>query len=119
MTTFSMRLAATYLLLIFVASCGGDGGTARIETRFTFSTTPYVNPVQAGVRRALESKGVMVIAMLCGYESISSNSVDGRETFIEATIDKSDLAKALAAGPFSEVTAESEAARGLRFDCGT
>ncbi len=110
----------TGVMLAFLASCGG-GGTARIETRFTFSTTPYATPVQAGMRQALESKGVVIYAMLCGLENGGPGpfTSDGPVRFVEATIDKADLARALSAGPFSEVTAQTESARGLQAACGT
>lgn len=110
----------TYVMLACVASCGG-GSTTRIETRFTFSTPPYATPVQAGMRQALESKGVVIYAMLCGLENggPGPSTTEGPVRFVEATIDKADLTRALAAGPFSEVTAQTEGARGLQAACGT
>ncbi len=69
------------------------------------------------MRQALESKGVMVFAMQCGLEQGGPNTTEGAVRFVEATIDKADLAKALAAGPFTEVTAQTEGARGLQGVC--
>lgn len=114
----SVQHVCMYILLAGLASCDG-GGTTRVETRFTFSTTPYATPVQAGMRQALESKGVVIYAMLCGLENggPGPSTTEGAVRFVEATIDKAGLAKALAAGPFGEVTAQTEGARGLQATC--
>ena len=70
------------------------------------------------MRQALVSKGVVVHAMLCGLQKAVFNGIpEDVGLFVEATIDKADLAKALAAGPFTEVTAQTEDARSLQGVC--
>lgn len=116
MTFHSNRRWLTFAMTALLASCGG-GGTMRIETKFPQFHAPYASP--NAMRQALQTAGVTMYALRCGFTDIDlGTSVSGPPYFMEAAIDRADGAKALAAGPFTEVTAASEARRGLDIPCG-
>lgn len=113
----SVQQLAMCLLLTGLASCGGDGARSRIATTFRLFQAPYSSPT--AMRQALESKGVVVYAMLCGFEVGLPGTPESTIQFMEATIDRVDLTKALAVGPFTEVTAQDESRRGVQAPCGS
>jgi hypothetical protein len=119
-----MRLIAIHVVALTVAStflggCGGSGGTsierAEIEAAFSGINPPFDSP--SAMRAILESNGVSVLEMECGFATPNIGVGGSRRLYWEATIDASLIAKALTLGPFRVVVQEFVAERAGVFPC--